>query len=442
MQSSINKISLDSKSLFNKFSHGLVLNILLKIKGVIYIPLLVNFISKEDLGELSYVKAIVGLLTGIMLLNIPDSSNRIILKEGDKLKQNKIINSLTNFSFLSGLIFLLLFVLITSIFSLIDLRLILIITAMLFSALIDKLSKYIFQIFQNTKLLSLVIIITEYVSLGIVCLVLYNSWYDDILTILYIYTFCLLVSSVYLFNKLFKPFPFKLNVDLVTVKKVLKISLFLFPASYSLMIIQSSDYLIIEKFIGLEDLGIYSFSYSLAGVVSGLSMAITFFWYSSAVYANKKQLEKLINLILRLSLIALILLIFGYYIFIDLVIELINPEYKSANDIIMILIVGFFIGVINQIYQGIMYADGNEKAILIDTSLIALINLVLNLVFIPTYGIKFAAFSTSLSFLLLFILRTIYLYKNYSKSIKEIKYLYSFLIILISLIIIIFYLWI
>ena len=101
MQSSINKISLDSKSLFNKFSHGLVLNILLKIKGVIYIPLLVNFISKEDLGELSYVKAIVCLLTGIMLLNIPDSSNRIILKEDDKLKQNKIINSLTNFSFLS-----------------------------------------------------------------------------------------------------------------------------------------------------------------------------------------------------------------------------------------------------------------------------------------------------------------------------------------------------
>ena len=82
-------------------------------------------------------------------------------------------------------------------------------------------------------------------------------------------------------------------------------------------------------------------------------------------------------------------------------------------------------------------AEANTS--LIDTSLIALTNLVLNLVFIPTYGIKFAAFSTSLSFILLFILRTIYLYKNYSKSIKEIKYLYSFLIILISLITIIFY---
>jgi O-antigen/teichoic acid export membrane protein len=442
MQSSINKISLDYKSLFKKFSHGLVLNILLKIKGVLYIPILVNFISKEDLGEISYIKAIVGLLTGIMLLNIPDSSNRIILKEDDKHNQNKIINSLTNFSFLSGLIFLLLFILISTIFNLIDLRLILIITSMLFSALIDKLSKYVFQIFQNTKLLSLVIIITEYVSFGVVCFVLFNSWYDDILTILYIYTVSLTVSSVYLFNKLFKSFTFKLIIDLITVKKVLKISLFLFPASYSLMIIQSSDYVIIERFIGLEDLGIYSFSYSLAGVVSGLSMAITFFWYSSAVYANKKQLEKLINLILRLSLIALILLIFGYYIFTDLIIELINPEYKSANNIIMILIVGFFIGVINQIYQGIMYADGNEKAILIDTSLIALTNLILNLIFIPSYGIKFAAFSTSLSFILLFILRTIYLYKNYSKSIKEIKYLYSLLITLISLITIIYYLWI
>ena len=442
MSTSINKISLNYKSLLSKFSHGLILNILLKVKGAIYIPILVNFISKEELGEISYVNAIVGLLTGIMFLNIPDSSNRIIIKEENEYYQNKIINSLTNFSFFSGLVFLVIFIIITTIFDLIEPRLILIITAMLFSALTSKLSRYVFQIFQNTQLLTIVILITEYISLGLICLVLYNNLYDDVLTILYIYVICLIFSSLYLFVRLFNSFPFELIINLSTVKRVLNISLYLFPASYSFMIIQSSDFLIIEKFIGLEELGVYSFSYSIGSIVTGLSMAVTFFWFSSAVYANKKQIEKLLNIILKLSLIVIVFLILGFYSFTDLLIEIINPDYKDANNIIMILIVGFFISLINQIYQGIMYADNNEKSILIDTSIAALTNLVLNLVFIPSLGIKFAAFSTSLSFILLFILRTIYYYKNYSKSIKEIRYLYSFLITLISLITINFYLWI
>ena len=89
-----------------------------------------------------------------------------------------------------------------------------------------------------------------------------------------------------------------------------------------------------------------------------------------------------------------------------------------------------------------MYADGNEKKILVDTSVIALINLVLNFIFIPTYGLKFAAFSTSFSFILLFILRTIYFSKNYLKSINCSVIFYLFTLTLISLLTITYYLWI
>lgn len=442
MKSSINKISLDSKSLFNKFSHGLILNILLKIKGLIYIPILVNFISKEDLGEISYVKAFVGLLTGMMFLNIPDSANRLILKNKDFNIQLRHINTFTNFCFLFGISFLLFFIFISIKFDLIDLRILLVATALLFTALIDKLSKYVFQIFQNTKLLTIVILSTEYISLFVVCLVLYYGIHDDILLILYIYALSLALSSTYLFYKLFKTYTYEWIIDFSYIKKVLKISLYLFPASYSMMIVQSSDFIIIENYLSLNELGEYSFSYSLAGIVSGLSMAVTFFWYSSAVYASKSQIERLIYKILKIALFGLLLLIICYYFLTGYLIELINPDYSNSYDIIMILIVGFFIGILNQIYQGVMYADGKEKLILLDSSIIAVLNIILNLLFIPKYGLKFAAFSTSLSFLILFILRTYYVNKKYLKTKLEPVLLYSYSIFTISLTTIIYYLWI
>ena len=43
----------------------------------------------------------------------------------------------------------------------------------------------------------------------------------------------------------------------------------------------------------------------------------------------------------------------------------------------MILIVGFFMGILNKIAEGIMYADGNERQILFDSTFIALLNLLL-----------------------------------------------------------------
>ena len=435
-------ISLDIKSMSTKFLHGLIVNILLKLKGLIYIPILVSFISKEDLGEISYVKAFVGLLTGLMFLNIPDSANRLILKNKDFNDQLRYINTFTNFCFLFGVSFLLLFILISIKFNLIDIRFVLVATAMLFTALIDKLSKYIFQIFQNTKLLALVIITTEYISLFIVGLVLYYGLYEDVLSILYIYALSLALSSLYLFYKLFKTYSFEWIIDFSYIKKVLKISLYLFPAGYSMMIIQSSDFIIIENYLTLKELGEYSFSYSIAGIVSGLSLAVTFFWYSSAVHANKNQLEKIIDLILKVSLIGLVLVISGYYFLTNYLIELINPDYMSTQNTIMILIVGFFIGILNQIYQGIMYADGKEKLILFDSLLIAVMNIILNIIFIPKYGINFAAFSTSLSFIVLYIIRTYYIYKNYSKTKKRIRLFYSLIITTISLTTIINYLWI
>jgi len=407
---SINKISLSNKNLLSKFSHGLVLNILLKFKGLIYFPIIVNFLDKEDVGEIAYVKSITALLVGLLLLNIPDSSNRLILKEENK-KVLLTINSITNFCFVFGIVIVMVFCFIAKALDLLDDRVIFIVSTLLVAGLVQKLSQYVFQIYQNTKLLMRTILITEYISLGIVVLVLYNDWYNDAFVILYIYSFFVFISSIYLINKLFKEYSFKKYLDIKVIKNVLKISLFLFPASYSMALIQSSDFVILEHSLGYEVLGEYSFAYSLASIVSGFSMALTFFWYSSVVYADDEKLIALIKKITKISLLFFAFVVLGYYLFTEPVVNLINEEYVSVFNIVMILVIGFFINILNQIFQGVMYAKKKEKYILIDTAFCALINIVLNIVFIPKYGVIFAAFSTSISYLILYTFRFNYIFK-------------------------------
>lgn len=444
--SAANKISLLGKDLMSKFSHGLILNVLLKIKGVIYLPILVKFLTKEEVGELSFVKSLVALMAGILFLNIPDSANRVILsfeKKDEEENKLKAINSLTNFSFLLGVLLIIIFVFISYNFFLFDYRIILVISLLLFSRLMDKLSKYIFQIYQDTKLLTYTILTVEYLSFGIVIFLLYNNFFEqEIFYILYVYSFHLILGSLFLFKKLFENFPFRCIIDFELVKKVLKISLYLFPASYSMMIIQSSDFIIIERLLDLKNIGEYSFAYSISSVVSGISMAITFFWYSSVVSAKEEELIKLLNTVIKICFFGFILITIFFRFITEPLIIFINKDYVNVFDVVMILVVGFFIGILNQIYQGIMYAKNKEKLILQDTGLIAIINLVLNLLFIQRYGIKFAAFSTSLSFLLLFVFRTIYIKKILKKLTFKKFGFYSIAIAVIAFTLINYYLWI
>jgi O-antigen/teichoic acid export membrane protein len=441
---SINKISFDNKSILNKFSHGLILNILLRFKGLIYLPLLVNFLSKEEIGTISYLKSMSALLAGIILLNIPDSSNRLILeakKEDDNVALNTKVNTVNNFSFLLGLVLILIYVLIIIYYDFLDKRFLLILVALVFAAALKKLSSYIFQIFQNTKLLLAVNVFVEYASLITVITVLYFELYNSILIVLYIYCFFIFLSSIFLFYKLYNTFKFEAVIDRALIRKVLKISIFLFPGIYSMLIIQNTDFILIERFIGFEKLGEYSFAYSIAGFVSGISMAITFFWYSSVVYANDEQLSLLVQRVFNYVIPIFLFVILAYFILTKTVIRIISIDYINTNALIQILITGFFLHILNQIFQGIMYAKKKEKYILIDSLMGALFNLILNIIYIPEYGMIFAAFSTSLTYFLIYLYRFIYVYRLVP-TLKKSFLLINMIIIFISITYIYYNLWI
>ena len=248
---SINKISFTSRDLIHKFSHGLILNILIRIKGFVYLPILVNFLSKEDVGLISLARSLSGLLLGFFLLNIPDSANRVILgfeKENNQGKIRESINSI--FFFIVLLFFVFGFILIymlesnnyqSSAFTAVLMLLI-------FAGVIKKLSSYVFQIFQNTRLLLFTELVIEYTSFFIVILILIKHLYYTPLNVLHVYVVCVLGGSLFLLYKLNKTYKIRFEFNIRVVWKVLKISMILLPSAYSLLIIQNSDFIINKSF--------------------------------------------------------------------------------------------------------------------------------------------------------------------------------------------------
>lgn len=404
MGTSLNKISFIPSELIKKFSHGLLLNVLLKLKGFVFLPVLVTFLAKEEVGVIALGRSLSGLFIGLFLLNIPDAANRVIIeleKKKDKIGLNSALNSINIFVIILYLIFSSIVWWFFSFWEYQSVPFRMVLLALVFGGVIKKLGYYLFQIFQHTRLLLMADLVIEYGSFGVVVTMLYTGWYRSVIDVLYVYVFFTVIVSTVLLLKQKRFYSFRLELRRSFIIEVLRISIMLLPASYALVIIQSSDFILIERWLGLDVLGVYSFGYSLGSIVSGLSMAVSFFWYSSAVYANREQLVWLIRKINILVPLGLLLTIVAFHFLAAPIVLWVNESYIGAVVPIKILVVGFFINVLSQIYSGVLYALHKEFRILLAVSIGAILNLLLNYLFLKVYGIQLAALSTSIAYLVI-----------------------------------------
>jgi O-antigen/teichoic acid export membrane protein len=87
---------------------------------------------------------------------------------------------------------------------------------------------------------------------------------------------------------------------------------------------------------------------------------------------------------------------------------LFGPEYLVAESSLRILAVGLFIYSFSNISNNLISMAGKSKVILFSLLITSLIDVVLNIILVPKYGISGAAFSTSISYI---VLAGAYIYK-------------------------------
>tara|TARA_X000000368_G_scaffold324473_1_gene261557 strand:- start:2049 stop:3383 length:1335 start_codon:yes stop_codon:yes gene_type:complete len=409
----MNNIRLNTRAIIEKFFDGIFLNILLKVKGIISLPIIVNFFSKADLGMLSLWHSTSALLIGLYMLNIPDSSNRVILNLHKENKHNLIadtISSIFTFSFLMYFILTFFLSILLVFFSdNISFEFLAVLFTLIFVKILVKLGLFVFQIFQQTRSIIKAQILVEYGTLALMVMYVYLTDIRDIKHVALLFVPMAIFVSVYMINTLRKEYSLRFLIDFTIIKKILRISLFLLPSAYALIIIQNTDLLMIRYFWSLSEVGEYGFALSLASIVGALSLAISFFWYSSAVYASQRQLIKMLESINTFAPIFLITVILAYHFFSVPIISFVNHEYLNVFPTLQILIIGLFSNLNIQILSGALFALKKEKLILKSIFIGVSVNIFLNLLLVPTYGIIGGAISTSLSYIIILIAQHIFI---------------------------------
>ncbi|NVJ47148.1 MAG: oligosaccharide flippase family protein [Cytophagia bacterium] len=401
-------IELDNKSLLVKFAHGLGLNVLLRLKGVIFVPILVNYLDKSDIGTIALIQSLSGLFLGLVILNLPDSANKYVLRS-DETTQSTIIRYIITFCLVSAIVSAIAIFFFNRIANYKPDVIALFLCLMLVAKVINKLGVFSFQIFQKTALLVKNSVFVEYGALIAVVIMAFTGSLNGFQEVLWVQIGFTLIGSVYLLFKCLDQFPSprrKLSFD---KGPLFKTGLFLLPSLYCFWLIQNSDFIIAEYYLGSEALGEYSFAYSLGNLVTGLSAAVTFFWYSTAVKADEQRLR---NIFSKVSFYFLIIsmMCMAFFLFATLpIIDLINSDYRVAYRLVNILIGGFLLNILIQVLSGLYYANHQEQNILVAWILGAVLNVILNVLFIPKLGLSWAAFSTLISF---FVVAIVLLFRS------------------------------
>lgn len=239
------------------------------------------------------------------------------------------------------------------------------------------------------------------------------------------------VCSIYLFIrlKLYKYLSFKLK-DTKLIKGMLKYSLPLVPNGVSWWIVNVSDRTIISWLIGSAANGLYAISNKFPTILSSLLGIFNLSWSeSSALHINDPDRESffsdVINSMIKLfSCIGLCLITVMPFIFPIFI----NNKFHDAIYYIPILVIAYVFNVVISLYTGIYIGLKKTKEVASTTIIGAIINIVLNLMFIKIIGIWAAAISTALSYFAMMMYRYFDL-KKYMKITFDKKALLSLLFV-------------
>ena len=213
------------------------------------------------------------------------------------------------------------------------------------------------------------------------------------------------------------------KLDFGKLKLALKFSSPLILVVTFSWIIDISDKYMINFFLGKVDVGLYSLAYGLAIVV--ITIPSIFQSIIQPYFAEKWNLEEnssfYFNLMLKYSLITTLPMITILYILRSQLITLISGEqYLLATQIFGVLLLFPLLVIIIEILNKTMYLCNKIKQITFIYFISAIINLILNVIFIKKFGTIGAAYSTVFSY---FILLLFLLYFKPVKFTFQMKYL-------------------
>lgn len=369
------------------------------------LPIFTNFLTAEQYGQIDFITITITLLTPFITLNIVEAILRFSV---DKLYDKKSVFSTSIIMFLA--IYLIVGLAIISINCLFSAshRLFQIWTLIAVGAIYPMFQQFTRAIGEN-KLFAIsdILYTAIFSSFNIIMITVLRRGVEGyfisyIVANLICIVFLGINAKLYRFIDLRK---FNRNY----LKEFLKYSLPMIPNSLSWWIMEVSDRYVITFFCGVSTLGIYSVANKIPMIIRNFYNIFYKAWQiSSFEESNSDELGEFYSIIFKY--LSLFLTLLGMIILTGLNIIsniLIGDKFKEAIYYIPILLIALIFYCYSS-FLGTVYTSLKKTKIILKTSILcAIINLIINLLFIKTIGPIIAAISTFISYFVLFIYRYI-----------------------------------
>ena len=192
-------------------------------------------------------------------------------------------------------------------------------------------------------------------------------------------------------------------------KQMIQYSIPLIPTTIFWWIMNVSDRYIVDAFNGAYDTGIYSAAYKIPTIITLLSSIFVQAWQLSAVSEFEKEgSEKFYSKIFSFLQAIIFPVASGIIMLVKPFTRILVAEsyYQAANYTPM-LICAVILSCFATFYSSFYMASKNNKMSLVTTLTGAVMNIVLNFIFIPKWGPQGAAIATLISYFTVFVMRAV-----------------------------------
>lgn len=401
-----------NKLIKNTFIYALG-EIIPKLLSFITFPILTNYLSPDEYGILNYVNTINYLLTIVGLLCLNTFFLVYYYKQENEIQQKKLLGNLSFFIFLVNTLFVgLLFIIGPNCLKYIGSNVnfypyIAIGLVTYYFELFSILPSALYRLKENPLPLTILNILKGSIMLCLTLLLIlkFNFKAEGVLVanMIVAIIFGLTFLRITFANMI-------LNFNWEQLKFALKFSLPLLPGSISYYCVSLFDRVLIDKYVGLKELGIYSTASSLAFLLNIISNAAykAFEPYFFKIYGTdgfRRGFDTVNNIfcfILLCGVLGLSLFSREFYILLS------SEQFYSAYIYVPLILIGIMFSSMSLLYGTIITARGRTKY----NSIIALIggvlSLALNFFLLPRIGILGATISSAVSTLTMLLMSRFY----------------------------------
>lgn len=428
----------DIRRLLNQSSHYLVGHLFVMAAGLISFPILTRILSVSDYGILGLISITVFIVQAVAKLGAPNSTVRFY---AESKSNNNLIMFYSTIFFGYGtlaLIISIVFFIAMQLFSgrLLDTHignLLSLVSVLIFFNCLNLIAESSLRAEQRTRLYNFIMIINRYGSLGLSILFLMtfmrNLYGYYIGQIVVAFIICLVLLGIIVKKKVrFNTFSYDF------FKKTLKFGTPLTWSELGHLTLSYSDRYLIQHYLGPSSLGIYTAGYNLTTYITEVVMypinyAIDPIYLT--LIANKREEEAKVFLSKSLRYFTLILapIVLGTIATSsDLITLLASKKYMNAHTIVPYVIIGNSIYACQVILNAGLIIRQKTHILMIVKFVSCALNLGLNMVLIPRYGIIGAAQATLFSYIFYTVLITYYSFKEFSFRIeykKIAKYVFA-----------------